>query len=548
MTAFVFLLVKSLLVFAAAGFALLALSRASAAARHLVCLLTLAALLALPLLSLALPGWQMLPALPGALNERMGEEPAPQKPTPPQAATLPKGEGEEFRTGSSGLKSSSSRFGRTPMSAANKEVGSFRLLALLSVYALGAGLALLRPLLGLWGIRQLSRVSTPITDTSALSLAAACAAALRLARTPALRQATVPVPMTWGSRRAVILLSNDADHWPEDRLRAVLLHEMAHVLRRDWPSHRLADAACALYWFHPLVWLTARRLRAESEVACDDLVLSSGIAAPDYARHLLEIARALPPVLLVPQTAIAMAHTSQVESRLKMILNSARDRRILTRRSLLLSVALGAAALVPLAMLRSAVQAQTTTLTANRSGVTGAMAQLKQIYHILTVYRARHGGDFPATNSNALLADLTGHPQAYGLPDCGAGDGAQARHLFTSPDSAFMDGGGKAWADKMTVYYYHNKRPDGTLKSTPKRAGTRDVFADTDLYVRDHPRGSTGFYLVLWDDGTVEKIPAGSILTVPAYDVTGPAGATELARRHGTKQIAFPGQAGLPQS
>ena len=72
MTALLVLLLKTLLVFAAAGLSLMALRRASAAARHLVCLLALAALLVLPGLSLALPGWQMLPAL-----------------TPPAAAPMP---------------------------------------------------------------------------------------------------------------------------------------------------------------------------------------------------------------------------------------------------------------------------------------------------------------------------------------------------------------------------------------------------------------------------------------------------------------------------
>ena len=233
---------------------------------------------------------------------------------------------------------------------------------LLSVWTLGALLALARPFLGLWGIRQLSLLSASITDAPALTLAAECAAALHLPCLPQLRQAAVPVPMTWGSRRPVVLLPQNAAHWPEDRLRAVLLHEMAHIRRHDWLGHRLADLSCALYWFHPLVWLTARRLRAESEAACDDLVLASGFPAPDYARHLLEIARALPAAALVPQTAIAMAQTSQVESRLKMILDNTQSRRALTRRVLLTAFGLGAAALVPLAALRPVAHAQTASM------------------------------------------------------------------------------------------------------------------------------------------------------------------------------------------
>lgn len=255
------------------------------------------------------------------------------------------------------LTSSSSRFGRTPVGGANKEVGSFPWLSLLlSLWLGGALLSLLRPGLGLWGIARLSQASRPVLDAATSALAGECAAALGLARTPALRSAGAPVPMTWGWRRPVVLLPDAARDWTEGRLRAVLLHELAHVRRRDWLSHRMADAVCALYWFHPLVWLTARRLRAEGEIACDDLVLTSGVAAPDYARHLLDVARALSPAA-IPQTAIAMARTARIEGRLKMILDHTRPRRALTRRALLLVLGLSAAALVPLAVLRPGARA-----------------------------------------------------------------------------------------------------------------------------------------------------------------------------------------------
>jgi len=357
MTLLLTLLLKSLLLFAISGLLLFALRRSSAAARSLVCLLTLGALLALPLFSLMLPGWH-LPVL--------SAEPTPIRPSP----ALPVREGKESSPLAAAANSSagaaaspiqlsptaaphskSSLTGRTPA----KQGGGFFLLGLL--------LASVRPLLGLWGIRRLSRTCLDIADPQTLALTADCARLLGLKTPPRLCVAAVPVPMTWGWRRPVIALPAASTDWPEDRLRSVLLHEMAHIKRRDWPAHRLADFACALYWFHPLVWLTARRLRSETELACDDLVLASGIPAPDYARHLLEIASALPRVPGRSNAAIAMAQTSKIESRLTMILDKTRPRRPVARRVLVFALLPASAALITLAVLRPDAKAQTAPLS-----------------------------------------------------------------------------------------------------------------------------------------------------------------------------------------
>jgi len=172
MTLLLMLLLKSLLVFALSGVILLCLRRASASARHLVCLLTLFALIALPLFSLTLPGWHV-----AALQE---------EPTPPQAATLPKREGAEFKAPQLPAAlplaapaeaaplphGTTSEPPRPPASGGQALVpGRF----LLAFYVLGVLLAGLRPLLGLWGIAHLRRACVSITDPSTLSVSADCA-------------------------------------------------------------------------------------------------------------------------------------------------------------------------------------------------------------------------------------------------------------------------------------------------------------------------------------------------------------------------------------
>jgi TonB family protein len=134
----------------------------------------------------------------------------------------------------------------------------------------------------------------------------------------------VPVPLAWGLWRPVVLLPLDARTWPEERLRSAILHEETHIQRHDLWTQALAQAACCLYWFHPVVWLAARELRRERESACDDAVLRSGLAPTEYAGHLMEMARGLAGRRV---HALAMAEGSDLETRVRALLDRRRNRR-----------------------------------------------------------------------------------------------------------------------------------------------------------------------------------------------------------------------------
>lgn len=128
---------------------------------------------------------------------------------------------------------------------------------------------------------------------------------------------------TWGILRPQILLPADAGDWPDDRIRAVLLHELAHIRRNDWIIQMFAGLLRAVYWFNPLVWIACARLRQECEQACDDEVLARGVKGAEYADHLLALARAFtrPAALLAP--APSMAHRSTLRRRIAAILDPA---------------------------------------------------------------------------------------------------------------------------------------------------------------------------------------------------------------------------------
>jgi beta-lactamase regulating signal transducer with metallopeptidase domain len=155
------------------------------------------------------------------------------------------------------------------------------------------------------------------------------------------RSEDVKMPFACGVVRPTIVLPAECDAWTSERRRAVLLHEVAHVRRHDLAGHTLGRLVCALYWFHPLVWTAAKRLRAESERACDDLALLCGARAADYAEHLLDIVTSVRHDR-TPLVALAMARPSEFEGRMLAILDPERSRLVPSRRqTALLTAALG---------------------------------------------------------------------------------------------------------------------------------------------------------------------------------------------------------------
>ena len=180
----------------------------------------------------------------------------------------------------------------------------------------------------------------------------------RILTTPSIRG-----PLVTGIFRPVILLPFESASWNSARRRAVIAHEAAHIRRRDPLILFAAQIATAIYWFHPLVWLGAARLRAESERACDDAALNLGLLPSSYAGHLLDLARKFN-----TQLAIPMATTTHLESRVKSILDPKTNRSFAARRTWF--GALGATAMILFALSSVSLSAQSAS---GVSGITGTV-------------------------------------------------------------------------------------------------------------------------------------------------------------------------------
>jgi beta-lactamase regulating signal transducer with metallopeptidase domain len=136
----------------------------------------------------------------------------------------------------------------------------------------GVALFLLPVVAGLWQIRALRRSGSPWRHAQSLVKSLAHDAGIRRGVEVLLHEA-LPGPMTCGLVRPAIVLPQDAENWKREDLNRAIVHELEHIRRADSVTRCLARVACAIYWFHPLIWIAWRRLALEAERSCDDAVL-----------------------------------------------------------------------------------------------------------------------------------------------------------------------------------------------------------------------------------------------------------------------------------
>ncbi len=151
------------------------------------------------------------------------------------------------------------------------------------------------------------------------------------------------MPFACGLRSAAIVLPPACHTWPEFRKRSVLLHELGHVKRHDITTQLAASIVAALWWFQPLCWLLYRKLRSESEAACDAFVLNAGVKSSDYAADLLAVAKQCIRPLPAAAIAIGMVRERGLAGRVAALLQPRQARRV--ARPLVVAMALSFTAL-----------------------------------------------------------------------------------------------------------------------------------------------------------------------------------------------------------
>lgn len=219
------------------------------------------------------------------------------------------------------------------------------------------------------------------------------------------------VPMVWGILRPCLLLPPDAVDWSDAKLRAVLLHELAHLQRGDPAALLVAQTAQALHWFNPLAWLTVRRLRADQERACDDAVLQQGVRPSEYAQHLLDFSQNYRLAPGLGHCALAMARPSPVERRLAAILDPRIRREASSRSTVIGALLIAGLIALPLAMVANEAVNELRGRIMDRNGVILAESTKKKARHYplkalaahVVGYTGKSGPDDPTPIGRAAM-------------------------------------------------------------------------------------------------------------------------------------------------
>lgn len=290
-------ILKATLVMLLALVATAAARRTRASIRHAILASSFAVLLALPVAEALLPTVAIaLPASQAAVVERaMGSaqlaQHAPRPSVTDQGAESTSGRSLTART------------------------------VLMTAWALGIASLLISLSLALWNLQRVRRHGLPWIE--ARDQVSRLAAQVGIRRPiDVLLHERVAAPLTCGLVHPAIVVPTDAREWTDAALGRALVHELEHVRRSDWWTHLAARVVCAVYWFHPLVWMTYRQLTLEAERACDDAVIARE-EGTQYAEQLVALARKMGSGV---QPALSMATRSDLAARIRALLDTRQSR------------------------------------------------------------------------------------------------------------------------------------------------------------------------------------------------------------------------------
>lgn len=175
---------------------------------------------------------------------------------------------------------------------------------------------------GLQSLRRFRRQAQPIADPAWQQYIKQIAAQMGIQRGVMLAESAIAkVPMVIGHLKPLVLVpAGLLTSLPPAELEAILIHELAHIRRRDYLVNLLQSFMEIVFFFNPAIWWLSSLIRTEREHCCDDIVLQHTGSKKNYIQALVSCEE----YQLLPQ-AYAMAlkgSKKSLSSRVKRILSN----------------------------------------------------------------------------------------------------------------------------------------------------------------------------------------------------------------------------------
>ena len=321
------IILKTLFITLVALLAIRLLRHSSAALRHLVCVSAIVAMLLVPMGQFLLPSWDLLPPLANrvdvqstAVRSSSDKDELPSTASHESDSKLANPGGSQHHP-LIGLEANN-KLMQQPSAWPLPSAGSVLAIA----WAIPALFFLFNIFRGMFLLRVSAARSRKCQDRRIHQFVEETAALLGTNAPKVYIENKTSLPMVWGVVSGQLHLPNDVHQWPDEKLRDVVLHELAHLSRKDPLTLLLGQLARAVYWFNPLAWSLNRQLVLEQEVACDDLVLRFSNNRTAYASTLLEMTAIQQPALAGSPITAAMAKPLQIEKRIRYLLDENQNR------------------------------------------------------------------------------------------------------------------------------------------------------------------------------------------------------------------------------
>jgi beta-lactamase regulating signal transducer with metallopeptidase domain len=163
----------------------------------------------------------------------------------------------------------------------------------------------------------------PITDSEILDLLEDCKMQMRIETILAVVVSDkIKSPALFGFVRPRLLLPQGMlETYGIEELRYIFIHELGHLKQRDIYLGWLMALLQVVHWFNPLMWFAFGRMRADREMACDRLAISTmgPDEPPKYGRTIVSLLESFSQARYLPSVAGILEDTCQMERRIKMI-------------------------------------------------------------------------------------------------------------------------------------------------------------------------------------------------------------------------------------